>query len=77
MKKTTFNFFLGIFLLASTGAFSQKNNAGARISVQDEKWQKGGLYEGFVPSQEILEKRTSISKHFKNANGTHTAQAIL
>lgn len=60
--------------MASIGAFSQKNNAGAKVSVQDEKWQKGGLYEGFVPSQEVLEKRTSISKHFKNANGSLTAQ---
>lgn len=74
MKKTTFNFLLSMFLIASTGAFSQKNNGEAKVSVQDAKWQKGGPYEGFVPSQEVLEKRTSISKHFKNANGSLTAQ---
>lgn len=74
MKKTTFNFLLSILLIASTGAFSQKNNAQAKISIQDVKWQKGGIYEGFVPSQEVLEKRTNISKHFKNEDGSLTAQ---
>jgi len=74
MKKTTFNFLLSTLLFASIGTFAQNKSSEAKVSIQDEKWQKGGLYEGFVPSQEILEKRTSISKHFKNANGTHTAQ---
>ena len=34
------------------------------------KWQKGGIYEGFSPKDEILEKRNRISKHFLMPDGT-------
>ncbi|MDD2636676.1 MAG: hypothetical protein PHW82_14385, partial [Bacteroidales bacterium] len=29
------------------------------------KWEKGGIYEGFSPKDEILEKRTQNTKHFR------------
>jgi len=41
--------------------------------INTPKWQKGGIFEGLSPDQEILEKRTRTSKHFQNADGTATA----
>ena len=58
--------------LMSFGAHAQK--VPGRVSQADEKWQKGGVYEGYMPSQEDLSKRTKNSKHFRNANGSYTAQ---
>jgi len=43
------------------------------ISKNDEKWQKGGIYEGFTPEQEIIERRTKIAKHFQLSNGEYAA----
>src|SRR5574344_2911804 len=43
-------------------------------SVADKKWQKGGIYEGFSPKDEILEKRTQNTKHFQKDNGNIVAQ---
>ena len=37
--------------------------------MNDSKWQKGGIYEGFTPDQEIIEKRTRNTKHFLNPDG--------
>jgi len=47
---------------------------GARTSKAGSQWEKGGLFEGYNPQQEVLEKRSQNSKHFRNANGTVTAQ---
>ena len=33
------------------------------------KWQKGGIYEGFSPKDEILEKRSQNTKHFRKDKG--------
>lgn len=82
MKKSTFlqkvfssansGAFLLLLGLMSFGAHAQK--VPGRVSQADEKWQKGGVYEGFKPAQEDLSKRTKNSKHFRNANGSYTAQ---
>ncbi|MFH0865529.1 MAG: T9SS type A sorting domain-containing protein, partial [Bacteroidota bacterium] len=36
-------------------------------------WQEGGAFDGFTPEQELIEKRTQISKTFVNPDGSHTA----
>lgn len=46
------------------------------ISKADHRWQKGGVFEGYSPNQEALEKRNSTTKHFRNANGSFTAQVM-
>jgi hypothetical protein len=43
------------------------------ISQKDERWQKGGIYYGFEPEQEILERRTKIAKHFILPDGKYAA----
>lgn len=53
----------------------QKQPLGS-ISKADQRWQKGGVFEGYAPSQEILEKRSRTTKHFSNANGSSTAQIM-
>ncbi len=58
--------------LMSFGVYAQK--VPGRVSQLNEKWQKGGVYEGYKPEQEDLSKRTKNSKHFRNANGSYTAQ---
>src|SRR5690606_34063485 len=35
---------------------------------------ENGRFEGFSPEQELLEKRTANSKHFRNNDGTFTVQ---
>ncbi|HNW88844.1 MAG TPA: T9SS type A sorting domain-containing protein [Bacteroidales bacterium] len=42
-------------------------------SIPDKKWQKGGIYEKFNPSQEVLDKRTRVAKHFDNGDGSYAA----
>ncbi|MDR0801912.1 hypothetical protein, partial [Fluviicola sp.] len=48
----------------------------ASTSVQSAYMQKqfaqNGSFEGFQPSQELIEKRTQNAKHFDNGNGTFT-----
>lgn len=43
------------------------------ISKNDERWQRGGIYYGFTPEQEIIEKRTKVAKHFQLPNGEYAA----
>lgn len=43
------------------------------ISQKDERWQKGGIYYGFTPKQEIIERRTKVAKHFQLPDGKYTA----
>lgn len=47
---------------------------GSKISTADSNWSTTGIYSGYQPSNEILKKRTSNSKHFLNANGSVTTQ---
>lgn len=63
---------------------SQKLNADAALKVDAmttgdkelyisplnaPKWEKGGIYEGFSPKDEILEKRSQNTKHFRKDKG--------
>lgn len=57
--------------LVTTNSWAQNM---AKVSIKNEKWEKGGVYQGYSPSQEILEKRSKTTKHFKNGDGTFTAQ---
>jgi hypothetical protein len=68
-NKGLFVLFAGIM---SFGAYAQK--VPVRASSADERWQKGGIYDGFRPEQEVVSKRTKNAKHFKNADGSYTAQ---
>lgn len=70
MKKSTF--FLAAFLVFSGIVSAQ--TSGAKISKADSNWLKQGIYGGYQPSDEILTKRSSSTKHFMNADGTETAQ---
>lgn len=70
MKKITF--FVSALLFCS-GVISAQSG-GAKISKANSDWSSGGIYSGYQPSNEVLQKRTGNSKHFKNANGTLTAQ---
>lgn len=57
--------------LVTTSGFAQNS---PRISLKNQNWQAGGIYEGYSPNQEVLEKRNKTTKHFRNADGTFTAQ---
>ena len=70
MKKITF---IVSAILFCSGVVSAQS-IGAKISKADSKWVNGGIYSGYQPNNEILQKRTANSKHFKNANGSETAQ---
>ncbi|MGC4039321.1 MAG: hypothetical protein QM710_00600 [Flavobacterium sp.] len=64
-------------LIAFCGGHSSlqaQKNPNGKISVNNEKWQKGGLFEGYSPNQEILEKRSRTTKQFLNPDGTITSQ---
>ncbi len=37
-------------------------------------WEKGGSFDGYSPKQELTEKRAKNAKHFRNSDGTFTAQ---
>lgn len=41
-----------------------------KISKLDTRWQRGGIFEGKHPEDEILEKRTGYTKKFNKRNGT-------
>ncbi|MDY0388884.1 MAG: hypothetical protein RBT65_17560, partial [Methanolobus sp.] len=51
-----------------------QNNIKQISALNQIKWQKGGIYEGFSPKDEILEKRTQNTKHFRKDNGDFVAQ---
>ena len=38
------------------------------------KWEKGGIFEGYTPKDEIQSLRTQNSKKFRNPDGSITAQ---
>ncbi|NLA24559.1 MAG: hypothetical protein GX879_06295, partial [Bacteroidales bacterium] len=43
-------------------------------STLNEKWERGGIFEGYTPEQEIISKRTQGGKYFQNPDGSTTAQ---
>ena len=71
-------------LAFSANSLAQESKAKVKNQVQPKKelstykkvdnWQKGGLFEGFSPNQEIKEKRSQNSKSFRNEDGSITAQ---
>ena len=70
-------------LTFSAGSFAQESKAKSKTAVPTKKeqaykkvdnWQKGGLFEGFSPNQEIKEKRSQNSKSFRNEDGSITSQ---
>lgn len=66
---------LFVFSIMSLGlSQAQAQTGGEKMSVKNEKWQKGGLFEGYSPSQEILGKRSRTTKQFLNQNGSITSQ---
>lgn len=73
MNNFTLKTFAVCLMSFAFSANAQDGN-GARISKSGSQWEKGGLYEGYTPQQEVLQKRTQNAKHFRNANGTVTAQ---
>ncbi|HOY32602.1 MAG TPA: HYR domain-containing protein, partial [Bacteroidales bacterium] len=42
-------------------------------ATTNKEWQKGGLFDNYSPSQEIIEKRTRVAKHFRNDDGSYAA----
>ena len=55
-------------MFSSTSVKAQSEIA----KVKDMRYESGGSFSGFRPSDEIAEKRTKNAKHFKNANGSFT-----
>ena len=53
--------------------FGYSQSSKSKISIKNDKWEKGGFFEGYTPQQEILEKRSRTTKHFRNADGSVTA----
>ncbi|MDD2412289.1 MAG: hypothetical protein PHR79_05175, partial [Bacteroidales bacterium] len=43
-------------------------------ALNQKKWKADGIFGGFTPQQEILEKRTQNTKHFQKENGDIVAQ---
>lgn len=79
VKSTLSWFFVCAFLImGNLNAQQTKNSKKLFHSLSyEDPWQKGGSFEGFNPRQEIKGKRTQNSKHFKNDDGTFTAQIGL
>jgi len=46
-----------------------QNNLKPISALNQIKWEKGGIYEGFSPKDEILEKRSQNTKHFRKDKG--------
>ena len=63
----------GNTLQKSKTKMNSGENPVGKLSVINEKWQKGGEYAGYTPAQEVLEKRTRVAKHFDNGDGTFAA----
>jgi hypothetical protein len=71
-----------IFLIGANGwgqdkVFSNTDNSIKTLpsrSKISKDWEKTGIYGGYTPEDEILEKRTKNTKHFRNNNGSTTVQ---
>ena len=46
------------------------------LDYNPSDFQKGGVFYGFDPSQELVEKRSEKAKHFRNADGSITAVSL-
>lgn len=74
MYKTTMKAAVFVWMLSFAFTANAQQGSGARISKTGTQWQQGGFFSGYSPQQELLQKRTQSSKHFKNSDGTVTAQ---
>ncbi len=63
-----------IFVQANIGYGQRRPDAPASTPSKyvQQKFAKNGSFEGFNPSQELVEKRTKNAKHFNNGNGSFT-----
>jgi len=55
-------------MFSSTHVHAQNNSS----RVKDARYERGGSFAGFQPSDEVVDKRTRNAKHFKNSNGSFT-----
>ncbi len=55
-------------MFSSTHAGAQTNSD----RVKDTRYERGGSFAGFRPSDEVADRRTRNAKHFKNSNGSFT-----
>ncbi|RYD95004.1 MAG: T9SS type A sorting domain-containing protein [Sphingobacteriales bacterium] len=65
-----------IYAQVNTSLAGVKTESLGQRSKFDQRWQKGGVFEGYSPDQEVLEKRSRTTKHFGNQNGSGTAQIM-
>ncbi|OJV54815.1 MAG: hypothetical protein BGO31_15820 [Bacteroidetes bacterium 43-16] len=65
-----------IYAQVSTSRAETQTEVFGQRSKPDQKWQKGGVFEGYSPEQEVLSKRSRTTKHFSNQDGTGTAQIM-
>ena len=69
--------FASLFMLVQANIGYGQSRPDASASTQStymrQKFAKNGSFEGFTPSQELVEKRTKNAKHFDNGNGSFTA----
>lgn len=59
-------------IIALMFSSTQVNAQSKAEKVKDTRYESGGSFAGFRPSDEIADKRTKHAKHFKNANGSFT-----
>ncbi|MBL7705016.1 MAG: T9SS type A sorting domain-containing protein [Taibaiella sp.] len=58
-----------IALMFSSTQVGAQNNS---TRVKDARYERGGSFAGFQPSDEVADRRTRNAKHFKNSNGSFT-----
>lgn len=73
------NIFTLLFILLPFLVFSQVQMIGHNetkpiSALNQKKWQDDGIFGGFAPKDEILNKRTQNTKHFQKDNGDIVAQ---
>lgn len=61
--------FLLSVLLSVVDGNAQISQSTGRASKQTKDWKTGGIFEGKLPQDEILEKRTEYSKKFRRIDG--------
>lgn len=59
-------------IIALMFSSTQVNAQSGAEKSKDVRYESGGSFAGFRPSDEVVEKRTRHAKHFKNANGSFT-----
>ncbi|MFN5030622.1 MAG: hypothetical protein ACK5FX_00260 [Flavobacteriia bacterium] len=81
-KVKGFSLFSAFIFLIGANAWGQNKDSNTDSSIKrlpsrskmSKDWEKTGIYGGYTPEDEILEKRTKNTKHFRNNNGSTTVQ---